>query len=135
MRTVDAFLESQRIVPGSLSHLYPPYDDHRAEDEDDEASGLSLAALTVSVAQAGQMLGISRAEAFRRAKSGELAPGVPVLLLGPRLTRVSKCQLEEYLARRAQRLRRRGGAGVPRGGTASSASRSVPPIEEGLAWL
>ena len=28
---VDAFLESQRITPGSLSHLYPPYDDHRAE--------------------------------------------------------------------------------------------------------
>jgi excisionase family DNA binding protein len=64
---IDAFLESQRIVPGSLSHLYPPQEDHRGENDEDEASGLSLAALTVSVAQAGQMLGISRAEAFGRA--------------------------------------------------------------------
>ena len=94
---VDAFLESQRVAPGSLSHLYPPYTDDRAQDDD--GSGLSLSALTVSVAQAGQMLGISRAKAFRRAKSGELVPGVPVLLLGPRMTRVSKWQLEEYLAR------------------------------------
>jgi hypothetical protein len=45
------------------------------------------------------MLAISRAQAFRGAKSGELVPGVPVLLLGPRLTRVSRMPLEEYLAR------------------------------------
>ena len=44
------------------------------------------------------MLGLSRAEAFRRAKSGELVPGVQVLPIGPRVTRVSRAQIQEYLA-------------------------------------
>ena len=102
---VDAFLESQRVVPGSLSHLYSPYDDHREEHDDEGASGLPLSALTVSVAQAGQMLGMSRAEAFRRAKTGELVPGVHVLAIGPRVTRVSRAHIEAYLAREANRDR------------------------------
>ena len=55
--------------------------------------------MTVSVSQAAKMLGISRAAAFSRAKRGELAPGVPALRLGRRLTRVSRIQLEDYLAK------------------------------------
>ena len=39
--------------------------------DDDNGSGLSLAALTVSVAQAGQMLGISRAEALAKSSLNE----------------------------------------------------------------
>ncbi len=97
---VDAFVESQRIAPGSLGHLYPRGHDGRAEDtEDDAAASIPLGAVTVSVSEAARMLGISRSAAFSRAKRGELAPGVPVLGLGPRLSRVSRMQLEEYLAR------------------------------------
>ena len=101
---VDAFVESQRLAPGSLGHLYPPYTDARAEDaEEDAAASIPLGAVTVSVSQAATMLGISRAAAFSRAKRGELAPGVPALRLGRRLTRVSRVQLEDYLARQRPR--------------------------------
>ena len=97
---VDAFVESQRLAHGSLGHLYPPYNDARAEDaEEDAAASIPLGAVTVSVSQAATMLGISRAAAFSRAKRGELAPGVPALRLGRRLTRVSRMQLEDYLAK------------------------------------
>ncbi len=93
---VDAFLESQRIAPGSLRHLYPPY---TVDETQDHGGPRSLAALTVSLPQAAKILGLSRSDAYRRARSGELAPGVQVLALGPRLNRVFKTQLEQYLAR------------------------------------
>ena len=101
---VDAFLESQRLAPGSLGHLYPPYNDVRGQGApEDAAASIPLGAVTLSVAQAGTMLGISRAAASSRAKHGEIAPGVPVLRLGRRLTRVSRMQLEDYLARERSR--------------------------------
>lgn len=41
--------------------------------------------VTVDVPTAGRCWGMSRTSAYRAARSGELAPGVPVLRLGRRL--------------------------------------------------
>ncbi len=98
---MDGFLESQRVAPGSLHHLYAAHDMDE-DDHRDEASLPPLGAVSVSVPEAGRMLGLSRAEAYRRARSGELAPGVPAIVFGSRLIRVSRFQLDRYLTDRSR---------------------------------
>ena len=53
---------------------------------------------TVSLTEAGNALGLSRWTVYELAKTGELAPGVPVLKFGPRLMRVPRMNLERYIA-------------------------------------
>ena len=53
---------------------------------------------TVSLTEAGEALGIKRDKVYELARTGELAPGVPVLKFGPRLMRVPVESLRRYIA-------------------------------------
>ena len=109
---IEAFLESRRIPPGSLRHLYPPYTADEARHwSQDHGGELPIGAMTVSVAEAADMLDISRSTAFKRSRRGELLPGVQVLPIAPRLSRVSRAQIRRYFATRGAGLKQAGDPG------------------------